>query len=187
MSEDPSKHDTGKKASGFLLAGSTLIAAVFVAVQAFYARTAFVEGTETRLLEKKLDACFENFDAAVELDTALRRAAPGAGLEENWPPKVVVSDPRQLAAVQSDVVPRLNALESSLTKASILGPLDEHRAYLMQQLNGLSQRLLKVVPSRIGQDNMDTEINEIFATLSDFLGAQYQVFVGCRAVTKGEA
>lgn len=162
-----------------------MIAALFVAVQAWYARVAFVEGSETRLLEKKLDICFENFDAAVALDSALREVAPPDG--DSWPPMVMVRDAATLAAVQAHVVPRLNHLESGLAKASILGSLDRYRTYLAQQLDGLSQRLLMVVPSHVGQPKMDAEIDGIFAKLSEFLGAQYSVFAGCRLVAEGNA
>ncbi|WP_425046157.1 hypothetical protein [Primorskyibacter sp. S87] len=173
--------------SNVLLAGSTLVAAFFVAAQAWYARVAYVEAAETRLLEKKLDICFDNFDAAAELDTALRQVAPGMTLDQEWPPQIVVEDVAHLARVQADVVPRLNQLESGLAKASILGPLDKHRAYLAQQLQGLSKRLLDIVPTRIGQDKMDKEIDGVMATLSEFLGAQYSVFTGCRLVAEGNA
>ncbi|MEO1733223.1 MAG: hypothetical protein AAFR45_06295 [Pseudomonadota bacterium] len=176
-----------RQTSNILLAGSTLLAAVFVAVQAWYARVAFVDASETRLLEKKLDICFENFDQAAALDAALRAAAPDMALEEQWPPRIVVNDPIALRRVQGQVVPRLNALESGLAKASILGDLDKHRAYLAQELLGLSKRLLDIVPSRIGQDKMDAEIDDVFATLSEFLGAQYSVFTGCRLVAEGKA
>lgn len=173
--------------TNILLAGSTLVAAVFVAVQAWYARVQFVESSETRLLEKKLDICFDNFDAAAVLDTELRRAAPGMGIDEVWPPRIEVADAEGLRRLQDTVVPRLNALESGLFKASILGDLDKHRAYLAQQLRGLSKRLLDIVPARIGQDKMDKEIDGVMATLSDFLGAQYSVFTGCRLVAEGKA
>lgn len=56
-----------------IFAGSTLLATLFVAMQAWYARVAFVEASQTRLLENKLDLCFENFDDAAALDLALRR------------------------------------------------------------------------------------------------------------------
>jgi hypothetical protein len=52
------------RANALVLSLSTLAAALFVAVQAWYARVAFVEASETRLLEDKLDLCFQNFDAA---------------------------------------------------------------------------------------------------------------------------
>lgn len=173
--------------SNVLLAGSTLVAALFVAVQAFYARVAFVDASETRLLEKKLDICFQNFDAAANLDTSLRRSAPGMGLDDVWPPRIELLDVAQLRAMQDQVVPQLNALESGLAKASILGELDKYRAFLAQELRGLSKRLLDIVPARIGQDRMDKEIDAVMASLSDFLGAQYSVFTGCRLVAEGKA
>lgn len=172
--------------SNILLAGSTLVAALFVAVQAFYARVAFVDASETRLLEKKLDICFQNFDAAAALDASLRRSAPGMGLDDVWPPRIELRDASQLRQMQDQVVPQLNALESGLAKASILGELDKYRAFLAQQLLGLSKRLLDIAPARIGQDAMDKEIDAVMASLSDFLGAQYSVFTGCRLVAEGK-
>ena len=161
--------------------------ALFVAMQAWYARVAYVEEAETRLLQSKLDLCFQNFDDAAALDASLRAAAPGMTLEEQWPPRIMLEDPDHLARLQADVVPRLNALESGLFKASILGELDRFRAYLAQELSGLSKRLLDIMPSRIGQEGMDHEINAVMARLSEFLGAQYSVFTGCRMVAEGEA
>ena len=184
MSGAAGRHSAG---SGLLLALSTLVAAVFIAAQAWYARVAFVEASETRLLEGKLDICFENFDQTVALDMALRRIAPGAGIETNWPPRVVIGDADRLARVQDEVVPLLNALQSGLTKASILGSLEKHRAYLAQTLEGLSQRLLSIAPGEIGKPEMDGEIDAVFKTLSEFLGAQYLVFTGCRLVAEGKA
>ena len=169
-----------------LLAISTLVAALFVAVQAWYARVAFVEASRTRLLEDKLDLCFENFDAAVALDTELRAAAPGAGLDDEWPPRIVVRDVDTLMNVQRNVVPALNRLEASLSKASILGTLDKHRGYLADRVQGLSKSLLDINASRIGQADMDAEIDRVFKRLSDFIGAQYLVFTGCRSVADGE-
>lgn len=169
-----------------LLAISTLVAALFVAVQAWYARVAFVEASRTRLLEDKLDLCFENFDAAVDLDTTLRAVAPKSGLD-TWPPQVVVRDAETLAEVQLQVVSKLNALEASLSKASILGQLDKHREYLADHVRGLSKRLLDVVPSRVGEQKMDAEVDLIFRHLSEFFGGQYMVFTGCRMVADGTA
>ena len=63
-----------------------LLVPIFVAIQAWYARIEIVQAAETRFLERKLDICFENFDQAVALDTALRNAAPGEGIDERWPP-----------------------------------------------------------------------------------------------------
>ena len=172
--------------SNMILAISTLVAALFVAVQAWYARVAFVEAQETRLLEKKLDICFENFDAAVALDAQLRALSPGIGTDEAWPPRVEVMEPQDLVRIQSKIVPLLNSFESSLAKASILGSLDRFRLYLTGQLDGLSQRLLIISPARLHEEETDAEMSDIFDTLSDFLGAQYSVFEGCRLVTEGE-
>ena len=177
---------TQRPASNLLLAISTLIAALFVAVQAWYARVAFVEASETRLLEKKLDICFENFDAAVNLDAKLRALAPGMGVDEAWPPRVDVMHAGELVGIQQQVVPMLNALESSLAKASILGSLDRFRTYLADQAEGLSQRLISVSPARLGQEAADAELTDILITLSEFLGAQYSVFEGCRLVAIGD-
>ena len=177
---------TARAPSNLLLAVSTLVAALFVAVQAWYARVAFVEESETRLLEKKLDICFENFDAAVDLDGALRALTPGIGLDEGWPPRVSVMHPQELVAIQVQVVPLLNGLESSLAKASILGPLDRFRVYLSGQAEGLSQRLSVISPARLGDEDMDAELASILEKLSEILGAQYSVFEGCRLVATGD-
>lgn len=172
--------------SNYLLAAGTIVAALFVAVQAWYARSAYVEETETRFLEKKLDICFENFDQAAQLDAALRYAvADPMKMMADWPPKVAVEDAETLMAMQKDVVPKLNALEAGLTKASVLGPLDKYRAYLAQQVRGLSKRLLDVNPAALGTAGSESEA--VLALLSDFLGAQYSVFTGCRLVAEGEA
>ena len=72
----PGTSRPARDASTIVLAASTLVAALFVAVQAWYARTSFVEASETRFLERKLDICFENFDAAAQLDIELRAAVP---------------------------------------------------------------------------------------------------------------
>lgn len=169
------------------LAFSTLLATLFVAIQAWYARVAFVEASETRFLEDKLEICFESFDAAAQLDAELRRAVPSMQDQDTWPPRIVIKDAETLTRLQYDVVPRLNALQSGLIKASILGDLDKHRAYLVQELDGLSKRLLDLVPSRLGEEKMDTETDAVMAVLSDFLGAQYSVLTGCRLVAEGKA
>ena len=176
----------GRGPSNILLAVSTLIAAIFVGAQAWVARVAFVEASETRLLEKKLDICFENFDAAVALDGELRALTPGVGSDESWPPRVDVMAAQDVARLQSRIVPLLNGLESSLAKASILGPLDRFRAFLTGQVSGLSQRLLMVSPARLAEAETAGELTNILETLSDFLGAQYSVFEGCRLVAEGE-
>lgn len=173
--------------ANMLLAGATLVATLFVAAQAWYARVTYVEQSHSRLLQEKLDLCFETFDAAAELDMSLRQSMPGLDTQDNWPPRIEVTDAQALERLQVAVVPRLNALESWLFKASILGPLDKYRAYLAQELTGLSRRLLDIAPARIGEDRMDREIDAVFATLSEFLGAQYSVFTGCRLVAEGKA
>ena len=173
--------------SNLLLAISTLIAAIFVGVQAWVARTAFVEASDTRLLEKKLEICFENFDAATALDAELRGLTPGIGMDEGWPPKVSVTNPQMLVRIQTGVVPLLNRFESSLAKATILGPPDRFRAYLMGRAEGLSQRLLMVSPARLDEPDTEAELDDILAALSEFLGAQYSVFEGCSLVAQGNA
>ena len=172
--------------SNLVLALSTLVAAIFVGAQAWVARVAFVEGTETRFLEKKLDICFENFEAAIALDAELRALTPGAGEDEQWPPQVSVMDVETLVSIQERVVPLINRLELSLAKATILGPPDRFRAFLADRAEGLSQRLLMVSPARLGNESSDAELAEILDDLSDFLGAQYTVFEGCRLVAAGE-
>ncbi len=185
MSRPGTDPPPARGSGNYLLAAATLLAALFVAVQAWYARTSFVEASATRLLEKKLDICFDNFDAAAELDAALRLAVPEMMLQETWPPKVVIEDAARLATLQRDVVPKLNALESGLTKASVLGPLDKYRSYLTQQVRGLSKRLMDLRPEQLGPENEETKA--VSALLSDFLEAQYSVFTGCRLVAEGEA
>ena len=176
----------GHRATGSVVAISTLLATIFVAAQAWYARVAFVEASRTRLLEKKLDMCFQNFDQAVALDMALRNAAPGEGIDEVWPPRVVVEDAERLLALKREVVPRLDEFEAGLAKATILGPLDKHRSYLAQKLRGLSKSLSDVSPARIGQAGTDEEVARIMRDLSEFLGGQYSVFTGCRMTALGE-
>lgn len=181
----PHRPRPARDASTTILAGSTLVAALFVAVQAWYARTSFVEASETRLLERKLDICFENFDAAAALDRALRAAAPEMRAQEVWPPQVEVRTPERLALVQREVVPALDALEAGLTKASVLENLDKYRAYLAQKIRGLSKRLMDVPPGDLRPGTKDTQA--VFAALSEFLGGQYQVLTGCRLVAEGKA
>ena len=175
---------TGPNASNYILAGGTMLAAIFVAVQAWYARSTFLEGEATRVLERKLDHCFDNFDQAAQLDSALRLASPGMDMQETWPPMVVVKTPQQLAKIQSAVVPKVDALESGLTKASVLGGLDKYRDYLAQQVRGLSKQLLDLNPAQFDPENAETKA--VFAKLSDFLGAQYSVFTGCRLIAEGK-
>lgn len=170
-----------------IFALSTVLATAFVAVQAWYARVAVVEAAQTRLLEDKLAICFDAFDAAAALDATLRQAVPGMVLDQSWPPKITIRDAETLKNLQYDVVPRLNDLQSGLIKASILGDLDKHRAYLVQELNGLPKQLLDLVPTRLGEQKMLSETDEVMATLSEFLGAQYSVLTGCRLVAEGKA
>lgn len=170
--------------SNYTLAAGTLLAATFVAIQAWYARSSFVEGEATRFLERKLDICFDNFDDAARLDAALRLAVPGMAMQETWPPKVKVETPQALATLQGDVIPTLNALDAGLTKASVLGGLDKYRAYLAQQIGGLSKKVQDLTPADLAPENQKTEA--VLATLSDFLGAQYSVFTGCRLIAEGK-
>lgn len=174
----------GRRFTGPILAMSTLMATIFVAAQTWYARVAFVEASETRLLEKRLEICFQNFDEAVALDMALRRAAPGEGIDESWPPMVVLDSADRLLALKRDVVPALDAFEAGLAKATILGELDKYRAYLAQQVRGLSKRLTDISPARIGESSMDGEIAGVLSDLGDFLGGQYSVFTGCREIAR---
>jgi hypothetical protein len=175
---------TNANASNYILAGGTLLAAIFVAVQAWYARSTFLEGEATRVLERKLDLCFDNFDQAAQLDSALRVATPDMDMQEKWPPMVKVETRQQLELIHSSVVPKVDALESGLTKASVLGGLDKYRDYLAQQVRGLSKQLLDVSPTRLDPENEETKA--VFARLSEFLGAQYSVFTGCRLIAEGK-
>ncbi len=171
---------------GIVLAISTLCAALFVAVQAWYARVAYVETERTRLLEKKLDICFQNFDAAVALDHTLRDLSPGFGKTEVWPPKVDVMNAGELVLIQEAVVPMLNGFEASLAKASILGPLDRFRTYLSGQAEGLSADLQNLSPAQLYGEAGKAEVDAVLKRLSEFFGAQYSVFEGCRLVAAGE-
>lgn len=175
-----------RTASNVPLAAATLLAAIFVAVQAWYARVAYVESSETRFLEEKLDLCFQTFDAAVALDGGLRELTPGIGADEEWPPKVDVMRPAELRYLQVEVVPLLNRLQSNLAKASILGPLDRFRQFLSSEIEGLSQRIAMLSPARLDEAATEAELTNILDKLSDFLGAQYSVFEGCRQVAEGE-
>lgn len=174
---------TSASASNLVLACGTMLAAIFVAIQAWVARTSFVEGEAARIIERKLDICFENFDDAAQLDAALRLAVPGMAAPDEWPPKVKVETPAVLAIVKREIVPKLDDLEAGLTKASVLGNLDKFRAYLAQQIRGLSKQILDVNPAHLGPENEQTKA--VFAKLSDFLGAQYSVFTGCRLLAEG--
>lgn len=171
--------------SNYTLAAGTLLAASFVAVQAWYARSSYVEAEATKFLERELDICFENFDAAARLDAALRQAVPAMQGSEAWPPKVTLATPADLAVLKRDVVPMLDRLDAGLTKAQVLGGLDKYRAYLAQQMRGLSKRILDIAPDRIGPEHDET--SQTLARLSDFVGAQYSVFTGCRLIAEGDA
>lgn len=175
----------GGDPSTIVLAGSTFLAAAFVAVQAFYARTSYVEGEATRFLERKLDICFDNFDAAARIDAALRQTMPGMTAPDAWPPKIRVENPEVLARVKTEIVPLLDRLEAGLTKAQVLGGLDKYRAYLGQQLRGLSKQLLDMNPATLAPGN--TANAAVFNKLSEFIGAQYAVFTGCRLVAEGKS
>ena len=167
-----------------MLGGGTLLAAIFVAIQAYYARSSYVEADETRFLERKLDICFENFDDAARLDAMLRVTVPDMMEQEVWPPKVEISSARTLFEVQTKVVPLLDALTAGFTKASVLGGLDKHRTYLSERVRGLSKQILDLRPAQVVAKTPETEA--VLAKLSDFLGAQYSVFTGCRMIAKGE-
>ena len=176
---------TARNFSNYTLAAGTLMAAGFVAVQAYYARSSYVEGEETRFLERKLDICFDNFDAAANLDAALRQAVPGMKTEEVWPPQVVIMTPEKFAALQRQVAPMLDKLEAGFTKAQVLGGLDKYRAYLAQQLQGLSKRLYDINPADMTPETEENKV--VLSQLSEFVGGQYLVFTGCRLVAEGEA
>ncbi len=168
--------------SNRLLAAGTLLAALFVAIQAWYARTAYLDAAATRAIEARLDICFDNFDDAAELDAALRFLVPGMMEQGSWPPKVVIESPAHLVEIQRGVAPKLDALEAGLTKASVLGQLDKYREFLAQQVRGLSKALLDVPPSAVSEDN--PVVSEVQVRLSDLLGAQYLVFTGCRELAE---
>ena len=161
-----------------------MIAAAFVAVQAYYARSSYVEGEATRFLERKLDICFENFDSASRLDASLRLAVPGMVAQEIWPPRVVIETPEQLTALKREVVPHLAQLQAGLTKATVLDGLDKYRGFLAQQLEGLSKNVLDLTPEQLNPD--DAHGTSVLAKLSDFIGAQYSVFTGCRLIAEGK-
>jgi len=180
-----SEDSRSRNPSNHLLAGATLLAAMFVAVQAWYARSSFVEGEASRRIERKLDICFDNFDAAARLDSALRKAVPAMQAQEIWPPKIVIEDGKQLIEVKRVIVPLLDQLDSGLTKASVLGGLDKYRGYLAQQMQGLSKQLNDTKPMQIVENDEATLL--MLNRLSEFVGAQYSVFTGCRLIAKGDA
>jgi hypothetical protein len=168
----------------FWIAISTVAAAVFVAIQAWYARVQVVEASASRLLEQQLDICFDTFDAASRLDAELRQLAREGQHAEVWPPMVTVERPSELVAFQTRVPPLLAGVENGLMKAGVLGPLDKHRAFLSQQITGLGERLLALNPNLAGKAEPDAQVKEIFAALSDFVGAQYLVSEGCKTVAQ---
>ena len=174
----------GSTISNFMLAGGTLLAAIFVAIQAYYARSSYVEADATRFLERKLDICFENFDDAARLDAMLRVTVPSMADQDVWPPKVEINTGATLFQVQTKVVPLLDKLTAGFTKASVLGGLDKHRDYLAARIEGLSKQLLDISPDDIAKPTEATTLT--FAKLSDFIGAQYSVFTGCRMIARGE-
>jgi hypothetical protein len=164
------------------VAASTLIAAAFVAVQAWYARVAFVEASASRLLENKLDACFDSYDAAAALDAELRAVSGDPDDPERWPPTVVPQSRAQALVVQDRVVPAVERLDALLMKSSILGPLGTERAYLLQNVTGLGERLRAIDPGRVVRNTQDGEVLSAFASLSELIGAQHLVLLGCRDV-----
>ena len=179
--------ETGGRSVGITLALSTFVAALFVAVQAWYARVAYVEAERNRLLEKKLEICFENFDAAVDLDAVLRELAPGIGMSEVWPPRIESLTAPQLFEIQSRVIPMLNRLQSSLAKASILGMDDRFRIYLSGQLDGLNADLQNLSPAQVEAPDGAQEVEATLKRLSEFFNAQHSVFEGCRLIASGDA
>ena len=168
----------------FWIALSTVFAAVFVAIQAWYARVQVVEAAETRLLEKELDICFANFDAAGALDAELRVLAREGMHPDVWPPKVMAGTAEELVAFQTRVPPLLSTLENGLMKAAIVGRLDDHRSFLMQKIAGLGERLSSLNPSLAETAQPDPEVKSVFASLSEFVGAQYLVYEGCKTVAQ---
>jgi hypothetical protein len=167
------------------LAISSTVATLFLAYQAVLARTTYVEATESRFLEKKMEICFDNFDSAVRLDAALRQADPSILSSDDWPPKVRVRNAADVERLKALVIPRLDELEAGLTKAEVLGGVDVHRQYLAQKLRGLSKSLLDLRAGYV-LENVSTEGRAILDDLSEFIGAQYPVFTGCRMVALGE-
>ena len=168
----------------FWIALSTVAAAVFVAIQAWYARVQVVEASETRLLEKELDICFESFDSAAALDAELKALARQGMQPEVWPPEVMATSAGELLKFQRGVPQLLASLETGLMKADVLGGLDKHRAYLLQQISGLGERLSSLNPSLANAAEPDLEIMSVFSSLSEFIGAQYLVYEGCKTVAQ---
>ncbi|MFD0978532.1 hypothetical protein [Tropicimonas aquimaris] len=180
--------DTGSNSwlgsATFWIAVSTVAAAIFVAIQAWYARVQVVDASSARMLEQQLDICFDTFDAASRLDTELRQLAREGSHADVWPPMVMADSRDEMVRFQTSVPPLLAHLENGLMKASVLGPLDRHRAFLAQQIAGLGERLLTLNPNLAGQAETDAQVKDIFAALSDFVGAQYLVNEGCKTVAQ---
>lgn len=168
----------------FWIALSTVAAAVFVAIQAWYARVQVVEASSTRLLEKELDICFESFDAAAALDTELKALARQGMHKETWPPSVMAASAGELLKFQRTVPQLLVGLETGLMKADVLGGLDKNRSYLLQHISGLGEQLSSLNPSLANQAEPDPEVKGVFASLSEFIGAQYLVYEGCKTVAQ---
>lgn len=170
--------------TNFWVAFSTLLAAIFVALQTWYARVAFVDASETRLLQTRLDTCFENFDAATRLDQELRELAREGAHPEVWPPMIMADTETELRRYQERVPPLLASLENGLMKASIFGALDAPRSYLSQHIAGLGERLVTLDPAAAARPEAQAQVRSLFATLSEFIGAQYLVFEGCKTVAQ---
>ena len=168
----------------FWIAVSTVAAAIFVAIQAWYARVQVVEASASRILEQQLDICFDTFDAASRLDGELRQLAREGSHANVWPPMVMAASSAELVRFQTRVPPLLAGLENGLMKASVLGPLDKHRGFLAQQIAGLGERLLTLNPNLADTAETDAQVKEVFAALSDFVGAQYLVNEGCKTVAQ---
>lgn len=168
----------------FWIAVSTVFAAVFVAIQAWYAREQVVEASSARMLEQQLDICFETFDAATALDGELRQLAREGMHADVWPPKVMADSPADIVKFQLRVPPLLAGLENGLLKASVLGPLDRYREFLAQKITGLSEKLLTLNPNLAGKATPDEQVKEVFAVLSEFVGGQYLINEGCKTVAQ---
>ncbi|RYH12356.1 hypothetical protein [Tropicimonas sp. IMCC6043] len=168
----------------FWIAVSTVAAAIFVAIQAWYARVQVVEAANTRLLERELDFCLETFDEAEALDAELKSLAREGMHPEIWPPKAMASSAAELLEYQRRVPPLLGALENGLMKGAILRPLDDHRAYLAQQIEGLGEALASLNPVLADKAEPNAQVTNVFTALSEFIGAQYLVFEGCKTVAQ---
>ncbi|PRY21510.1 hypothetical protein CLV78_109123 [Aliiruegeria haliotis] len=168
----------------FWIAVSTVAAAIFVAIQAWYARAQVVAESSSRVLEQRLDICFDTVDAAGQLDAELRQLAREGMHADTWPPRVMAGSSEELIRFQTRVPPLLSELENGLMKAEILGTLDTHRAYLEQQISGLGEQLLSLNPRLADAAEPHPEVERVFTSLSEFIGAQYLVHEGCRTVAQ---